>query len=863
MKKYLLLLLAGIATAYCWGLRYGTTWDAVMRPRLANSKDSVPAAPMITGVADPDGDPYATITLTPPVKDKGGNPLAGSSALTELRLYRAGKLLRSYPVSADDSCLVVHDTVTANDKSYSYQASAVNKYGEGAKASKSVYIGIQKPGVPTNVTIHETGDQRKVRLTWRPPLLDAGKNRIDPATLCYKVSVKNASNQTGLIKDNVTDTSFIVSYSGAEPFLCSFTVMAKNRAGSSSAATSANQTIMGPGSTLPFAESWKEGAVSNLVYFRTIGAGNLGWTRFRNGGTDGVAASDNDNGYASTNIVSVPRTGMMQTDYITIDHAAQKPALFVSVYKSETQADHTVSLVAIKDSVVITLDSVLMKSLPCNGWNILSADLSAYKGQKLQFGVTVNAREKGRFIFDNLRVCEAPSVDLGFEAITHPIEMFVGRKDSISAAIRNYATVRSAPYEVALYRNNIRCNSVAMPALEPLQTVSVSLEDVVSPASTDTTAVYRLAVELQGDQDTSNNNAVTDTLAVVPSSMPSVRGLVGSGQSQLKLTWIAPDMQKVPLEPVTEDFEGCSSFTDSIRGWTNIDGDGINTIRFTINGKVLPVSGQKHAFFVIDNSTSPWNSSWFSSRDGGHRFAASLCVLNNGPVNDWLITPELSGCRQRIEFYATAYFDYKMPYEVLISSTTSDTTAFSLLEKGEFSSMWKRFAFVVPEGTRYLAFHAIHPGPYQGSADAPIWMIDDVNYIPLGTGKATLIGYNVYRDEELLTTVPAASSFCTVKNIAGTHQYKVSALYDRGESMPMVVSATGSVDAVSTPGLSVCTEEGAIIVTGVPEGVEVSVCDARGMSLRKLRPHSEARIPAPQGLYIVKAGKEVFKVFVR
>jgi len=79
-------------------------------------------------------------------------------------------------------------------------------------------------------------------------------------------------------------------------------------------------------------------------------------------------------------------------------------------------------------------------------------------------------------------------------------------------------------------------------------------------------------------------------------------------------------------------------------------------------------------------------------------------------------------------------------------------------------------------------------------------MIDDVTYEsaahPL---EVTLVGYNVYRNGELITAEPTTDTYYIVPGIDPNASYYVTAVYDLGESAPssrVSVSDTG-IDELS------------------------------------------------------------------
>ena len=70
------------------------------------------------------------------------------------------------------------------------------------------------------------------------------------------------------------------------------------------------------------------------------------------------------------------------------------------------------------------------------------------------------------------------------------------------------------------------------------------------------------------------------------------------------------------------------------------------------------------------------------------------------------------------------------------------------------------------------------------------------------TDGASLLGYNVYRDGEKLNAEPVtANSYTDAVSDSKTHKYKVTAVYDEGESNfseELSVGATTGINTVAT-----------------------------------------------------------------
>ncbi len=234
--------------------------------------------------------------------------------------------------------------------------------------------------------------------------------------------------------------------------------------------------------------------------------------------------------------------------------------------------------------------------------------------------------------------------------------------------------------------------------------------------------------------------------------------------------------------------------------WTFVDqdGDGNNWV-YVNDGTITAHSGEGAMF----------SASWL---DGA--------VLN--PEN-WMITPEVQvGENSQLSFWYVAQ-DPAWPgdyVEVKVSTTDNDPSSFtetvgSVTAGAEYAQEMIDLSEFAGE-TVYVAFH------HTNSSDLFYINIDDVemsnatrvndaagyiasstsalpvktagmtaeeaeeaiaNYQPTVNNSRELMGYNVYRDGEMLNDTPVAETEYTDENLAGgTYSYEVTAVYTTGES---------------------------------------------------------------------------------
>ena len=112
-------------------------------------------------------------------------------------------------------------------------------------------------------------------------------------------------------------------------------------------------------------------------------------------------------------------------------------------------------------------------------------------------------------------------------------------------------------------------------------------------------------------------------------------------------------------------------------------------------------------------------------------------------------------------------------------------------------------------------------------------LLDDISYI---TGDGTLMGYNVYRDGQLIDNVAAtATSYIDATAGDTDHAYTITALYSRGESAHSNVAGTstgiGTIETANEGATAVYDLEGRQVPTTAQKGVYV-VRKASGKTLK-------------------------------
>ena len=266
---------------------------------------------------------------------------------------------------------------------------------------------------------------------------------------------------------------------------------------------------------------------------------------------------------------------------------------------------------------------------------------------------------------------------------------------------------------------------------------------------------------------------------------------------------------------MTEDFEDYSSWlTEGFGQWQVVDQDNGRT--YDMANCKYPHQTMQTAFMVFNNSeTSGTRYSAMNARSG-EQVAASFDAIPRqttlGRTADWLISPELSGARQTVSFYARSVAEsYLETMEV--AYTTGDATecsAYQTLKTVDgVPNAWTHFEVELPAGARHFAIKNV-------STDKMALIVDDVTYEPL---PLVLTGYNVYVDGELKTTGGAEATTCSLAFTDDERACQVTAVYTAGESALSQLVTLGidhvmtTVD-LATADLTVYTVDGKLLAQG-------------------------------------------------
>ena len=192
------------------------------------------------------------------------------------------------------------------------------------------------------------------------------------------------------------------------------------------------------------------------------------------------------------------------------------------------------------------------------------------------------------------------------------------------------------------------------------------------------------------------------------------------------IEWQAPILG---VNRIKDDIEDYSSWiVDGIGYWRLVDGDRKRS--YGLTGHDFEHSGQQYAFIVFNpqdlgadvNTSEAANFKAYS----GEQYLACFSAVG-GKNDDWLISLELSGDEQTIEFYvkniATGAGSYVEEFEVAVSETGRQLGNFKIITPTpiKVTNEWMAYSFNLSVGTKNFVIHVV-------SDDQFALFVDDICY---------------------------------------------------------------------------------------------------------------------------------------
>lgn len=827
----------------------------------------------LTVSPDASGSRVATIRGAAPATTLGGDNLA---QVSKIELYRDTVLLTTLTGIAPGANFTFEDKTAPSAASYIYSAIAYNAQGEGARTRTQAFVGVKRSKPVTDVKITEVSDG-VARITWTAPTQDVDGAPLPAGKVHYTLVQANKS-ALPVIVDSLTTTTYDWAVTDEGQAMANVAVIAVTDGGSSDAVASAMIPV-GKAYGLPFAESFAAKRSHSALGTRNYNLTSV-WTFAADGDLVGITSADNDNGYIYARTTTMgPAASMLFTGKIDL-RQAENPyfSFFVYNLRNATSKPDNTNIVELMVRVVGEDDDFRQLSAPqsvhslCDSleeerWFPVRTDLSAFKGKVIQLGIKATVMRYQYNIFDKLTVGETYARNVSVDPPVAPARIRANVPFTVSVPVRNLGTERASGYTVELYRTTSDAPLASNNTGASIPTDSVVYVDFPATLSLmDSTAVgYYAKVSMVGDMDAADNISETATVRMRHSDKPAPRQLMVTkgGDGRPSLSWSIPELGNLAQKhDVVDDFDSYDAFTHTdIGDWVTVDGD--RQPVGSISGVYVPsiIAGKTLAsFFIFDRDGGAFNSTF--DAHSGTRFLATFFRQDDGKVDDWAISPLLSGDAQPITLWAKSYnAKYPETFEVLYSTAEgADTAAFTLLDtKARISNVWTQYTFDLPAGARRFAIRSVSTGAF-------LLMVDDVAYT---AAPSAVSGYHIYRDGQRLTTEPVSGTTYSDTSLPadskGTVTYQVTAMYgakesdasNRGDYSFGIGALQDSAPFRVVGGIGSIT----ILTEG---GLPVTVTSVGGVRIHgTLAAPASLILGAAPGIYIVRAGSHSAKVLVR
>lgn len=185
------------------------------------------------------------------------------------------------PVTPGQSCSFEIKNQNLSDGRQTVYITAIGDEGSGEPLSHSFYIGIDYPGLVTDLKAKEQADGKWL-VSWKAPELGSNGGYFDPSNLKYKINVQGDafSYPYPVLSSDLTECQYLYTPDFDEPTIVKFGVSAYNAKGSSSEALT-SEIIISDALQLPFSETFNA-QVNNGSY--TSYASDHLWSSSNNAG---------------------------------------------------------------------------------------------------------------------------------------------------------------------------------------------------------------------------------------------------------------------------------------------------------------------------------------------------------------------------------------------------------------------------------------------------------------------------------------------------------------------------------------------------------------------------------------------------
>lgn len=835
------------------------------------------AVTALKATPDPTGAYNATISFNAPAIDLAGNTL---TAITRIDVCRDGMVVKSFA----DNCVAGEAYSCTDAVGYpttaTYTVTAYNDDGAGKESAVTLYVGTDIPAMPSGITIEETANPGEVTVGWAPVTQDHNGNAISPDKVTYGVYQLNQWGYPMPLVTGLTGTShtFAALDDPSRMAFVQYYVGATSEAGTSESAATDMICVGNPATD--YRESFEKAELTYPMGTRVFN-GEVMWTIATDMSLAGVTSQDDDNGFLY--MQSNPETADGQpaetallsckVDLAGIDNPALDFYTFNIFTKQGAQKIYDFNLITVEARVAGNgewrqLLSKAVKDFAANpetqGWCRVNVPLTGFEGQVIEYRVTTRVLTFTAAMFDNFRV--APKVDdnMVVRRVDHPTSVKPGQEYTVNVTVSNEGFNPADAYTVELFADGEAVASAQGTALDPEKHAVHVFRTTMHPLADEPVELYA-RLTYAADQNQADNTSATTAVNPIVSTLPRVEDLAGElAEGAAHLRWSQPAGDTAPAQHVSDSFEDAEAWSHNYGDWTFIDADGEAVTGFenvtgigTLNVPGITPGDTRSSFFV-------WNREVGSDdfmAHSGMQYLASIGRYDEGQVDDWAISPALSGEAQTVSFFAKSCNGlWPETISVYYSTTGREPADFIAVEGMTHMRVprdWTFYSADLPAGARFFAIRNHGTNTY-------MLMVDDVDFTAGSLNSYLEVkGYDIYRNGTRINDAPvAATTFDDPDTRHGDNIYRVTTVYNLG------VSAGSNAIKIYDAGINetgsqitVSALPGAIMVKGA-QGLEVTVTDVAGRIAHSATAGATERIPVAPGIYLTRVNGHTVKLMV-
>lgn len=829
---------------------YRTYVDSILVTEgpLLSSPDTVTDLTIVPGDY---GVGEATLTFRAPTKAINGQTLSSISKIEVRRRAETEDLIHTFTNVTPGQQLTFTDN-GALDGFNTYIITAYSGDEAGEPAERRAYIGFDIPGTPKDV--RATSGLDAITVDWKAPsTLGVNGGYVEPDELTYNIyTLDLEALDFVILKEGVKGLSYQpqVPMYGVQD-LHYFAVSGVSDVGEGEYEVS-NLVISGAPYTLPFRESFRKGNLDNSLWW--VDTDDCFWPKSYNSADDIIGSADwtpKEKGtVASFNSGKISLKGAANP-VLRFWHNGVPGLDYHLRLEVMTPDNKTVELKDI-DYSKLTGDRQWIEEVVDLG------DYAAYDFIVLKFLGECNDKELQRLSFDAVEIYDVLGHNLCAVSTKPTLTGTVGNVMEAGVTVRNIGENVEDNFTIDLYLNGRKVASQKGGPLDPFRSETYYLNFTPKVEDAGQCEVYATVQPASEDDDPSDNTTAKVNINVKEPELPTVTDLSAKREgNNINLAWTKPTNTS---RTVVEDFESYLAWSngEKIGDWKTVDGDKLPTIG--ISGFLFPHCGDPMAYIIFDPVEMGLSSLPRFVAHSGTQYISSWGTYNEsaddgGKSDDWLISPELDGRAQKIDFWAKAASLTYAPeaFEILYSTTGDNVEDFKLLSTHEAEGdAWYNYEANLPEGTKYFAIRCV-------SENKLALFIDDITY---HEGQLTILNYNVYRNGEKIGTANAnATSFSDAGNDGDI--YTITIVYDEGEStFSNEAGITLGVEELTQGRLNVMTGRGTVTVSNA-NGSDVTILTTDGRQVAKADNVDKKTFHVQRGTYLVRVAEHVFHVVVK